>query len=75
MDRKQRVGINMSLLFWEAVTSMMPQCSVLGPQLYTFYINNLDVPSKCNISTLRMIIVLAWVIKRIQRGFRGREIN
>ena len=49
-DRKQRVGINGSLSEWQAVTSEVPQGSVLGPQLFTIYINDLDEGIQSNIS-------------------------
>ncbi|XP_055492007.1 uncharacterized protein LOC129697443 [Leucoraja erinacea] len=49
-NRKQRVGINGSFSEWQAVTSGVPQDSVLGSQLFTIYINDLDEGIECNIS-------------------------
>ena len=49
-DRKQRVGINGSFSDWQSVTSRVLQGSVLGPQLFTLYISDLEAGTKCIIS-------------------------
>ena len=43
LDRRQRVRVNSSTSKWEPVISGIPQGSILGPILFTLYVN--DIPA------------------------------
>lgn len=48
--RKQTAGINGSFSCWQAVAGDVPRGSVLGAELFTMYVNNLDEGAQCNAS-------------------------
>ena len=63
-DRKQRVVVNRTSSDWSAVTSGVPQGTVLGPVLFLLYIN--DLPNNIS-SNVKLFADDSVVYRQIQR--------
>jgi len=47
--RSQRVVINGSMCKWTPATSVVPQRSMMGPVLFTIFINDIDSEIECSL--------------------------
>ncbi len=68
MDRKQRVVLNGKMSAWAAVTSGVPQGSILGPILFIIYINDIDL-------VLKMIEILRKFADDTKLGGKAQTVE
>lgn len=52
MGRAQKALLNGVTHSWQPVTSEVPQGTILGPILFSVFINNLDAGLKCRLRTI-----------------------
>ena len=64
-DSQQRVKINGSKSKWEVVTIGVPLRSVLGPLLFSIYINHLNSRISSDISKFADDFKIVWIIRSV----------